>query len=174
MIQQHALAGSRSGKALVAMLLLAGVFAMHGLTGNHDAAMSLRGHSSLSTASEHNRPYLDDQPLLSDQALMLTAPAGSTIADGDPVASAMHSDVPRLTARGLGASGNDEHRSAMGDVCLAMLVALLLALLVALARRSVAVTYPARPVGGLVAMTATGPSPPWMCPTLSKLCILRT
>jgi hypothetical protein len=70
--------------------------------------------------------------------------------------------------------GRDGHLHAMGEVCLAMLAALLLALIVALARRSLAAAHPVQLDGTTVPVTADGPSPPWRRPTLSKLCVLRT
>jgi hypothetical protein len=62
----------------------------------------------------------------------------------------------------------------MGDACLAMLAALLLALIVALARRSRTAAHPVQLTGMVVIVPVDGPSPPWRRPTLSKLCVLRT
>jgi hypothetical protein len=62
----------------------------------------------------------------------------------------------------------------MEDVCLAMLVALLLALVVAVALRSSVTAHPAVLAAAPVRVVANGPSPPWRRPTLSKLCVLRT
>jgi hypothetical protein len=62
----------------------------------------------------------------------------------------------------------------MGDACLAMLAALLLALIVALARRSRTPAHPVRLTGTVVILPVDGPSPPWRRPTLAKLCVLRT
>jgi hypothetical protein len=62
----------------------------------------------------------------------------------------------------------------MGDVCLAMLTALALAILGALAVRGLRATRPVLRVSPALVAIAAGPSPPWLQPTLSQLCVLRT
>lgn len=140
-------------RALIAVCLLAGVFAMHGLTGSHDAAMALTNQPAASTA---------------------THSVTTTAAPMDHSAVAGHSAGlqagPEVTAQ----SGHDGHLHAMGDVCLAMLAALLLALVVALALRSLTVAHPVVLAAAAIRVATDGPSPPWRRPTLSKLCVLRT
>jgi len=62
----------------------------------------------------------------------------------------------------------------MGDVCLAVLAALLLALIVALALRVWSVAHPVVPTLAAIRVAIDGPLPPWRQPTLSRLCVLRT
>jgi hypothetical protein len=149
--------GSGLVKALIAACLLAGVFTMHGLTGNHDAAMAL----------VHQPPTQVGVPSSHESV-------------GVPHSheSAARSDVPAL-AVGLpvvefGPYEDHGHIHSMEDVCLAMLVALLLALVVAVALRSSATAHPAVLAAAPVRVIADGPSPPWRRPILSKLCVLRT
>lgn len=155
-------------RALVAAVLLAGVFTMHGLTGNHDVTMAMihqtpaataahdphptaahattpaRAHSMSAAESQTATPPVDSRPLQQQQAAATIAPS------------------------------RDGHLHAMGDVCLAMLAALLLALIVALARRSLTAAHPVQRADTTASSTAIGLSPPSRRPTLSKHCILRT
>jgi hypothetical protein len=62
----------------------------------------------------------------------------------------------------------------MGDVCLAMLAALLLALIGALARRSLTLAHPVQLTGATVPVPFDGATALWSGPNLSKLCVLRT
>ncbi|WP_405060834.1 DUF6153 family protein [Kribbella sp. NBC_01505] len=129
MTNWHALVRRGPARLLVAVLLLAGVFAMHALTGNHNPAM----------------------------------------ADQMPAAHSMVvSDLP------IAEPTDDGHLHAMGEVCLAVLAALLLALVVTLVRRSFAPAHPISPAGAVVRVVVAEPSPPWREPSLSKLCVLRT
>ncbi|GAB3950896.1 hypothetical protein GCM10029976_086370 [Kribbella albertanoniae] len=116
-------------RLLVAVLLLAGVFAMHALTGNHNPAMA-----------EH------------------TPAAHSMVASDTPAVEPVE----------------DGHLHTMGEVCLAVLTALLIALVVTLVRRSFAPAHPIPPTGVVVPVILAEPSPPWRQPSLSKLCVLRT
>ncbi|MFK4088855.1 DUF6153 family protein [Kribbella sp. NPDC020789] len=116
-------------RLLLVVLLLAGVFAMHALTGNHNPAM----------------------------------------ADRMPAAHSMvTSDSPVVEP------GHDGHLHAMGEVCLAVLAALLFGLLVTLVRRSFTLAHPIPPTDPVSTVVVAEPSPPWRQPSLSKLCVLRT
>jgi hypothetical protein len=126
-------------------VLLAGVFTMHALTGNHDVAMA--GHHVQATA------------------VHVPEPVTAHLSTHDVDAAA-----PALTIE----PGHGGHLHSMGDVCLAMLAALLLALIVALARRSHKAAYPVQLTGTDAIVSADVPSPPWRRPSLSKLCVLRT
>lgn len=132
-------------RALVVVALLAGVFTMHSLTGNHDAAMAMTSQTP-SMAAVHSTGMM--QAGVADMAI--PAPSAVIVEPSD-----------------------QGHLHSMGDVCLAMLAALLLMLIVALARRSLAVAHPVVLAPAWVAVTADDSSPPWRRPTLSKLCILR-
>ena len=135
MERRGGVAGSGLVKAAVTLCLLAGVFLMHGLTGNHDAAMAM-GHSMTPVVEKHHAhavPQVQEVP---------------AVAPG-------------------------EHRHSMGELCLAMLTVLALAIIVALALRSLRVS---RPVPLLTRVSrGAGPerSPPRPQPSLSKLCVLR-
>lgn len=116
-------------RLLVAVLLLAGVFAMHALTGNHNPA----------------------------------------VAEHEPAAHAlMIADSPAVEP------AEDGHLHTMGEVCLAVLAGLLIALVFTLVRRSFAPAHPIPPTRATNPMVVTEPSPPWRQPSLSKLCVLRT
>lgn len=151
--------GSGLVKALIAACLLAGVFTMHGLTGNHDAAMALVHQPSTLAGVPH-----------SDESTQLGVPHSHE--------SAPHTGVPALPAGQpvveIGPFEDHGHIHSMEDVCLAMLAALLLALVVAVALRSSVTAHPAVLAAAPVRVDADGPSPPWRRPTLSKLCVLRT
>lgn len=158
---------TRSGliRALIAVCLLAGVFAMHGLTGNHDATAALtpaaEPAAAPTAASMHPAPQL-------------SVHAAHRRPDSPPSAAAPLSPAP-LPLDGVTVQpAHNGHGHTMGDVCLAMLTALALAIAGALASHSLRTTRPViRFRSGLTPM-AMGPSPPWLQPTLSKLCVLRT
>lgn len=71
-------------------------------------------------------------------------------------------------------AGHDGHLHSLGEVCLAMLAALLLGIVVALALRSRALAHPVVPARTANRVAVEEPLPPWRRPTLSKLCVLRT
>ncbi|TDD48564.1 hypothetical protein E1263_33205 [Kribbella antibiotica] len=129
MTTRHALVRRGPARLLVVVLLLAGVFAMHALTGSHNSAMA-----------EH-------------------VPSAHVMVVGD---------APMLEP------AEDGHLHAMGEMCLAVLAALLMALVVMLVRRSFAPAHPVPPTGAVVPVVVAEPSPPWRQPSLSKLCVLRT
>ena len=155
-------------RAMIAVCVLAGVLAMHGLTGNHDAAMPLVNHDA-------TMPLVDQDAAM---ALVDQAPAVAAADHGAEVAGQAVPSVdavPRQSLPALTAQvGHDRHVHTMGDVCLAMLATLLLALVAALALRSLIVAYPVALAGPTVRVAVDGPSRPWQQPTLSKLCVLRT
>jgi hypothetical protein len=131
--------GSGLGRALIAVCLLAGVFAMHGLTGGHEALDAHRPAAAAAMAeTEHGHPAAVQPP---------HGPAVQAAHDGT------HS---------------------MADVCLALLTALALAIVAALALRSLRITRPVAPPGSGPRVIRTGRAPPWLQPRLTKLCVLRT
>jgi hypothetical protein len=65
------------------------------------------------------------------------------------------------------------HLHSIDDACLAMLAALLLALIAALTRRSVAAAHPVQLAGAVPLVTNGDPSASWRRPTLSMLRVLR-
>jgi hypothetical protein len=147
-------------KALLVACVLAGVFAMHGLTGSHDATMALADQMPGSATSEPVQPAASSHR---ERSLPEAAHPMSAAATEAPTG-------PELTVQ----AGHDGHSHAMGDACLAMLSALLLALVVALALGSLTLAHPIPLAVAAVRVTVDKPSPAWCRPTLSKLCVLRT
>jgi hypothetical protein len=146
-------------RVLAVLGVAAGVFAMHGLTGNHDAAM----------AAAHMNP--------APRAIAIPTTDHHTSVQADNVHASAVPAMERLDDAGHVINGalkpaGDGH--TMGSACIAVLTALVLLLALALALRSLLawrrvplIAQPARPV-------VTGRSPPWVVPSLSKLCVLRT
>lgn len=191
-------------RALVAVCLLAGVFAMHGLTGNHEVAMALTQHVPTAATTHHSTTTgvaADHSATTADHTTAAATGHNTTVgaaghntvgavghntvgasghtaaaADlgGIGVAPAVQSGVLQAAPELIAQPGHDGHLHSMGDVCLAMLAALLLALVVALALRSLTVAHPAVLAAAAIRVATDGPSPPWRRPTLSKLCVLRT
>jgi hypothetical protein len=136
-------AGARSGliRALIAVWLLAGVFAMHGLTGNHEVALATT-HAIMPPHGEEHAAATHQMPVSSNEVTVQTAPDG--------------------------------HDHSMGDVCLAMLTVLALAIIGALAARSLLAAHPVVLRTPTPHVVTAGLSPPWAQPSLSRLCVLRT
>jgi len=161
-------------RALIAVCLLAGVFAMHGLTGNHDAAMALTHQMPATPANPTTQPATHQAPSQSaHRAAVHQVTAGNESAAAAPSSHSAptHTEAPVRTAI---ESGSDGHLHAIGDVCLAMLTALALAMIAALGARGLLAAYAVALPGLVLPSIARGPSPPWLRPTLSKLCVLRT
>jgi hypothetical protein len=128
---------SGSTHAMAVLAVLVGVFAMHGLTGNHDVTMV--------------EPHMSAMPI--------------TIHDSS-------------RDRAVGAQNVviavDEHQHAMTGACLAILTALMLLLTLSLGLRSLLVRRAVQLATPAERPLLTGRSPPWLVPSLSKLCVLRT
>jgi hypothetical protein len=148
-------------RALAVLGVLAGVFAMHGLTGNHDAAMADphmgAASSAAGPAADHRMGPVDEtgspspaRPMggLSDQAA--TSSAATHVAF-----------IP----------AGDEH--VMAGACVAVLTGLVLLLTLLLGLRSLLAWRPVQLTPAVRPML-TERSPPWLVPSLSKLCVLRT
>jgi hypothetical protein len=162
---------TRSGpvRAVIVVWLLAGVFAMHGLTGNHEAVMAQTHAAHPVAAIAPNTRQVAQQHSLQSVHRM---PAANLPAIA-PLRAPMSVDA--MPSSGTAAyTAHHGHRHAMGDVCLAMLAALAMAILGALAVRGLRATHPVLRVCPALVAIAAGPSPPWLQPTLSKLCVLRT
>ena len=159
-----------SVRALITVLLLAGIFTMHGLTGNHDAAMATHLMPA-STAADQSAAVAPD-PGHQESAVPAMAHL-SRIETGPATPGAQSIAVPPRPTLTI-EPGHNGHLHALGDVCLAMLAALLLAFILTLARHSVTVAHPIQLAGSAALVAVYGQSPPWRRPTLSKLCILRT
>jgi hypothetical protein len=141
-------------RALAVLGVLVGVFAMHCLTGNHDVMMASPQMGAASSAAEHETV------------------AQHVISWGQGSSPAMASaDVGgmRLRFEPVG-----KHQHAMGGACLAMLTALVLLLVLALALRSLLAWRSVQVELAAERPVLTGRSPPWLTPSLSKLCVSRT
>jgi hypothetical protein len=143
---------------------------MHGLTGNHDASTALAHAAHPAAAMPPNTHHAAPQPSLhvADHQM----PAANPPAVAAPFAPTPADVVPSsgITVQ----TAPNGHGHAMGDVCLAKLTALALAILAALAVRSLRGAHPVLSVSPALAAIAAGPAAPWLQPTLSKLCVLRT
>ena len=155
-------AGGGLARVLMLFALLAGVLAMHALTADHHAEMSASAQpgAHVSTAGAGHQKTLD---------------ADRT---GRPIA--MTAEMPSATSsvglRQQAEIGTGSAEKAMSSLCLAIL-SLILLLGVRLtrawwcaARSGVA---PLWSRSGRLARWL-GRSPPWLTPSLSKLCVLRT
>jgi hypothetical protein len=149
-------------RALAILGVLAGVFAMHGLTGNHDAAMAsphMRAASSAADpAANHHMGPVDETGS--------SSPAGPMGGLGDEAATS-----PAATKVAFIQAG-DEH--VMAGACVAVLTGLVLLLTLLLGLRSLLAWRPVQLTAPPVRPVLTERSPPWLVPSLSKLCVLRT
>ncbi|WP_246486920.1 DUF6153 family protein [Kribbella qitaiheensis] len=142
----------RSGltRILTVVGVLAGVLAMHGLTSNHDAEMP--GMAAAPTTSSGHR------------------------ATGDPTMAAGHDDAlsAGFTTEEPKARGADAGHG-MAGACVAVLTLSLLLLALAAGSRWRRIRQ--RGHRGLPLAwrpVPDGRPPPWLAPSLSKLCVLRT
>ena len=158
-------------RALIVVCLLAGVFAMHGLTGSHDATVAVSHRTPLTVSTQaamHQAPWQSAHHAIvhrmspaNESATAARSSQASPVYAGTAVDAAI-------------APASHGHLHAMGDVCLAMLTALALAMVAALAVRGLQMTHPVVLPSLAVPSIARTPSPPWLQPSLSKLCVLRT
>lgn len=165
----HAHARRSPLRALIIVCLLAGVFAMHGLTGNHDAAMALT-HVSATVSTQ---PAMHQAPGQSAHHAVVHQVTAAN--DSAAAAPSSQSVLPHDGAAvGIAVEpGSHGHLYPMGDACLAMLTALALAMVAALGVRGLKATHRVVLPGVVLGSIARGPLPPWLQPTLSKLCVLR-
>jgi hypothetical protein len=149
-------------RVLAVLGVLAGVFAMHGLTGNHDAAMAgphMRAASSAAgPAAGHRMGPVDETGS--------SSPAGPMGGLGDEAA------MPSAATKVAFIPASDEH--VMAGACVAVLTGLVLLLTLLLGLRSLLAWRPVQLPAPAVRPMLTERSPPWLVPSLSKLCVLRT
>jgi hypothetical protein len=157
-----------------ALLMLFGVFAMHGLqcTSAADGAHA-SGAAHTTSVVAPAAPAAVDSPVAGiPTAAMATAQAGTaSMAAGHPGAEPAAAGHP--TALGGGGYGSPPHGSAghLWTLCLAVLAAGIAVLLALLVHRLVELVSPALPRGRA---HAAGWLPPSRPPDLFALCILRT
>jgi hypothetical protein len=149
-------------RALAVLGVVAGVFAMHGLSGNHDVTMvgqqmSARSGAEADLASDHPMARLGEVTSSAIPGMALDATASV-------IAAAARDAVVSV----------DEHQHSMAGACLAMLNGLVLLLALALGLRSLLAWRAVEFAASAGRSVLTGRSPPWLVPSLSKLCVLRT
>jgi len=142
---------SRRGALLLRLLgvlgVVTGVFAMHGLTAHHDAAMP----------TMHAAPQMQ--------------------ADHSAVAQAKHEvalPIALVDAFDRVAIAPSAEQHGMVSACVAVLTGLLLLRALVLALRSLLAWRPVLLVAPAQRVVLSERSPPWLTPSLSKLCVLRT
>jgi hypothetical protein len=133
--------------------VVAGVFAMHGLTSHHDAAMAeLRLPAAAHAATAHASPEVMGSAELESKHQVALPIALIDAFDRVAIAPAA-----------------EQH--GMVEACMAVLTGLLLLLALVLALRSLLAW---RPVLVVAPAEQVVPSePPWLAPSLSRLCVLR-
>jgi hypothetical protein len=138
-------------RALGVLALVAGVFAMHGLTADHEVAMaSMHSPASAVMPAEH-------------------APAPAHVMEHRvvlPIALIDAFDRVEIAAAG------EPH--GMVGTCLAVLTGLLLLLALVLGLRNLLAWRPVVPLMPAQRLMLSDRAPPWLAPSLSKLCVLRT
>jgi hypothetical protein len=149
-------------RAVAVLGVLVGVFAMHGLTGNHDVTMVSPQMTAGSSVSED--VAADVTKMLVDRA---NSPATATVPLSEAASMAFAAALVTVISV-------DEHQHGMAGACLAMLTSLVLWLVLTLALRSLLAWRPVRLQTAAERPLLTGRSPPWLAPSLSKLCVLRT
>jgi hypothetical protein len=158
-LQVTGMTWSRLTRVLSVLGVVAGVFVMHGLTGNHDAAMAAAHMNAAPRAVVV--PAAGHGASQADHARATTAAlATERLGDAGHVITAV--------VRPAG----DEH--IMASACVAVLTALVLLLALALALRSLLAWRRVQLIAPSARPVVTGRSPPWVVPSLSKLCVLRT
>lgn len=150
-------------RVLAVLGVLVGVFVMHGLTGNHDVTMTGPHLSAVSSAADDPAAGHHMTPLDQTSSAAATDP-GHLNAAASMVAAA--TQIKLIPA--------DVHQHLMAGACLAMLTALVALLALMLAMRSLLARRPVPLAAPTARLVLTGRSPPWLVPTLSKLCVLRT
>jgi hypothetical protein len=138
-------------RILGVLAVVAGVFSMHGLTADHEVAMASM-HAPAATQSAVMPGEHADTPAMEHQVALPIA-----LVDG----------FGRLAV----APAGEQH--GMGGACLAVLTVLLLLLALVLALRSLLAWRPVVVCAPSERLVLGERSPPWLTPSLSKLCVLR-
>jgi hypothetical protein len=153
--------------------LVAGVFAMHGLTAHHEIAMAGMHAPAAAQAATMSAAHMSASPPAGDAAGSVQAEVVSVAA----VPQAMHQvAMPVALVDGfervvVTPSGG---RPGMVGACVAVLTGLLLLLALALGLRSLLAWRLVVLLAPVERLVLSERSPPWLAPSLSKLCVLRT
>lgn len=158
-------------RALALLAVLTGVFTMHALTANHHSAMSVM---SSAQGMDSENPYQGGSFGTARMADPMPGPEAPAALSANAL-GALHGVTTQVGPAQVGAVvGPRPNAHSTASVCLAVLSATLLLLGIALAWRWAAwvVGAPLRSRTRRVALWL-GRSPPWLAPSLSKLCVLR-
>ncbi|GAB3930242.1 hypothetical protein GCM10029976_031580 [Kribbella albertanoniae] len=162
-------------RRLTLLGVLAGVFAMHALTMNHDPAMA--GMDSIASMTSSGAGHTSAATGVAAVADNGGAPSGH-VRMSDQVTAEMAAVTEFASASNLMVSAHSNAGShQMSDVCVAVLAASLalvgLALMLCWLRSARFAPW-AWQLLPLQLSPLSGRSPPWLAPSLSKLCVLRT
>jgi hypothetical protein len=150
--------------------LVAGVFAMHGLTAHHEIAMAGMHAPAAAQAAAMPAAHMSESPPAGDAA-------EAEVVSVAAVPQAMHQvAMPVALVDGfervvVTPSGG---RHGMVGACVAVLTGLLLLLALALGLRSLLAWRLVVLLAPVERLVLSERSPPWLAPSLSKLCVLRT
>jgi hypothetical protein len=145
--------------------VVVGVFAMHSLTGHHEAAMTdmrLPAAAQAVPAAHGSAEAMESSQPASGHQLAL--PNGHEVA----LPIALVDAIDRVAITPVG----EQH--GMVSACVAVLTALLLLLALVLGLRNLLAWRPVLLVAPAQRVVLSERSPPWLTPSLSKLCVLRT
>ena len=151
--------------------IVAGVFAMHGLTGQHDAAMAIMHLPGVTQTGP-----TPAAPAVSSPAEAMASEAMTTGLSRAGESAAGHSvRLPIALVDGfdrvaIGAAG-EQH--GMAGACMAVLTTLLLLLALMLGLRSLRAWRSVVLLAPTERLTSTDRSPPWLAPSLSTSGVLR-
>ena len=146
--------------------VVTGVFAMHGLTADHELAMASM-HAPTAMPAEQMQAEHATGPMQAEGAVR---PAHAEHAAG--ALQSEHSVRPTQGHHTLVLTQAGE-RHGMGGACVAVLTGLLLLLALALGLRSLLAWRPVLLLAPRERLVLSERSPPWLAPSLSKLCVLR-
>ena len=148
-------------RVLAVLAVLAGVFAMHGLTGNHDTTMAgahVNAASPVAAPSENHpvSPVSHSDP---SPAEVMNVASGKAVV------------MPTATQTAFVAA---DGRHAMAGACVAVLTGLILLLALLLGIRSLLAWRRVQLPAAAARPALTGLPPPWLVVSPSKLCVSRT
>jgi hypothetical protein len=156
--------------------VVTGVFAMHGLTADHELAMASM-HAPTAMPAEQMQAEHASRPMQAEHATgPMQAEGAVRPAHAEHAAGALQSEHSVGPTQGhhtlvLMQAGE---RHGMGGACVAVLTGLLLLLALALGLRSLLAWRPVVLLAPRERLVLSERSPPWLAPSLSKLCVLRT
>ena len=146
--------------------IVAGVFAMHGLTGQHDAAMAIMHLPGVTQTGPTPAQHVVSTPAEA-MATGLSRAGESAAGHSVRLPIALVDGFDRVA---IGAAG-EQH--GMAGACMAVLTTLLLLLALMLGLRSLRAWRSVVLLAPTERLTSTDRSPPWLAPSLSTSGVLR-